>query len=165
MPTGTRTQAVTRVGSALLLLVAAATTACGVARAAGPAATRGAATSSQAEAPLTLRVLRPLATGHCPLDPLRLTAADANLARAAVLLALPAQPNPTGAVVRVVPMDRIDRAYAVHRCGARVADRSLVVNASLPRVRFSAALSYDTFYVARTPRGWSLWDLTPGGGG
>lgn len=96
---------------------------------------------------------------------LRLTAADANLARAAVLLALPAQPNPTGAVVRVVPMDRIDRAYAVHRCGARVADRSLVVNASLPRVRFSAALSYDTFYVARTPRGWSLWDLTPGGGG
>lgn len=143
------------------LLVAVATSACGAAHAATTGPTRD---SAPAAAPLTIRVLDPLASGRCPADPIRLTSADTNLARAAVLIAVSGPRDQAGAVVRIVPMDRIDRTYALHRCGALVTDRSLVVNASFPRVTFSAALSYDTFYVARTPRGWSLWDITPGGG-
>ena len=118
-------------------------------------------------APLTSRVLRPLIAGRCPVDPLPLSAADSNLARAAVLLAVTPRTNPhdyTDASVRIYAMDRINRTYAVKRCGTLVADRSLVVGATSPHLSFSAALSYDTFYVARTPQGWSLWDLTPGGG-
>ena len=48
---------------------------------------------------------------------------------------------------------------AVADCGVRVANRSVEVDVTLPRVaKVSASLSQLTYFVARTSNGWTVWE-------
>ena len=49
------------------------------------------------------------------------------------------------------------RGIALHRCGARLVDRSWVVFLYFPSLAPSASLSQGVVYAARTPGGWQVW--------
>jgi hypothetical protein len=94
-----------------------------------------------------------------------LTRSDVDAARRYVLRWLPAHyDGNAGDVVGAIATARAGNAMprhdeAAHDCGARVASRSVEVDVVLPILaRVSASLSELTYFVAKTPQGWSVWE-------
>jgi hypothetical protein len=48
--------------------------------------------------------------------------------------------------------------YAIHQCGALMRRRAIDVSVHLPRVTFSASLSQIDVDIARTSKGWVVFD-------
>jgi hypothetical protein len=104
-----------------------------------------------------------LVVPSCPAA-LRLTAADAAAAKAFVLRWLPAHyAGPAGDIVGATATADLGTSAPRHRqaaidCGRAVADRSVEVDVTLPKLaKVSASLSELTYFVARTGGGWTVW--------
>ena len=104
-----------------------------------------------------------LVVPSCPTA-LPLTAGDAAAAKAFVLGWLPAHyagapGDVAGATATAAVGARAPRhGQATADCGRRVADRSVEVDVTLPKLaKVSASLSELTYFVARTAAGWTVW--------
>jgi hypothetical protein len=104
-----------------------------------------------------------LVVPSCPAA-LRLTAADAAIAKAFVLGWLPAHyagapGDIAGATATAAAGASAPRhGQAAVDCGRTVADRSVEVDVTLPKLaKVSASLSELTYFVARTGSGWQVW--------
>lgn len=104
-----------------------------------------------------------LVVPSCPAA-LRLTAADAALAKAFVLGWLPAHyAGPQGDIAGATATAAVGASaprhgQAVVDCGRAVADRSAEVDVTLPKLaKVSASLSELTYFVSRTTSGWTVW--------
>lgn len=100
---------------------------------------------------------------YCPRDPEPLTRADVPAAVQAVLTTVkrlvqpgPQGLDPTGAQGHGTLVTRDN--YAIHQCGALMRRRAIDVSVHLPRVTFSASLSQIDVDIARTSKGWVVFD-------
>lgn len=105
----------------------------------------------------------------CPGDALPLRRGDrAAIAAAALQVIAKLVPrgrppiDTRGAVARGHSAGGGDGAPVQAMCGRLARERSVVVDARFPQVRFSAALSHAVYYVSREPRGWLVWGIGPG---
>jgi hypothetical protein len=94
-----------------------------------------------------------------------LGAGDVDAAKAFLLAWLPAHysgdaADVAGATATAAGGSSAPRhGQAAHDCGAAVAGRSVEVDVVLPRLaRVSASLSELTYFVAKTPSGWEVWE-------
>jgi len=93
-----------------------------------------------------------------------LTAADVDAAKAYVLGWLPAHYSGNAADVAgatataALGTDAPRHGQAEADCGRLVADRSVEVDVTLPKLaKVSASLSELTYFLARTAGGWQVW--------
>ena len=100
----------------------------------------------------------------CP-DAQPLNAGDAESATRYLLSWLPAHyPGDASEVVgaratAAVGAEAPRHGEAAHDCGAAVANRTVEVDVVLPKLeRISASLSQLTYFVAKTPGGWTVWE-------
>jgi hypothetical protein len=94
---------------------------------------------------------------YCPRAARRLTHADVSAAVAAALTVVPKLTDgPRGAKGHGTLVTK--SGYAVHQCGERMRRRSVDVSIVLPEVTNSASLAQLDIDIARTSRGWVVFD-------
>lgn len=104
--------------------------------------------------------------GRCPRGSLPVRTRDLNVARKAVLLAVPRLyrqeklVDVRGARARAARLGAAEwtrAGLARSTCGTEVARRTIAVGVGFPRVTWSASVSSATFFVSRVADGWVIW--------